>query len=236
MQCLIPAAGLGSRLAGRGPSKPLIELAGKPLLAHILDRLTSAGCNEFVVVTGHRASELETFLERYGRAQGVAIKSVHNPDYRSANGLSVVAARDLLKPIFLMTMCDHLFDPQIAVDLAAQPIARDEVILGIDRRLENPDVDLDDVTKVRMSDGLITAIGKNISPYDAFDTGLFLATGALPDAIDAARAGGEEPSISVGMMGLAAKGKARAFDIGDQYWLDVDNQEMLERAEARLFG
>lgn len=236
MQCLIPAAGLGSRLSARGPSKPLIEIAGRPLLAHVLDRLMLAGCDEFVVVTGHRAAEVEHFLERYSDDQGVTINTVHNPDFLTPNGLSVLSARDALKPVFLMSMCDHLFDPEIARNLARLPLAESEVVLAVDRRLDNPDVDMEDVTRVRTGNGLIDEIGKNIVPFDAFDTGLFLATGALLDAIKLAHKSGEEPSISAGMMRLAVDRKARVFDIGTRFWIDVDNQEMFEKAEAWLLN
>ncbi|MCP5103911.1 MAG: nucleotidyltransferase, partial [bacterium] len=50
--------------------------------------------------------------------------------------------------------------------------------------------------------------------------------GALEESIDRGDA-----SLSGGMKVLAAAGKAKVMDIGDKFWLDVDNEEMLKRAE-----
>jgi 1L-myo-inositol 1-phosphate cytidylyltransferase len=83
--------------------------------------------------------------------------------------------------------------------------------------------------------GAIRAIGKLITPYDAFDTGLFLASRALIEAIGEDIAAGGPGSISGGMTVLAGRGLASTFDIGDRFWLDVDDavtHALAERLEA----
>lgn len=46
---VIPAAGSGSRLGIDG-SKEVVEVGGRPIIAHLLDRLASAGIDEAVIV------------------------------------------------------------------------------------------------------------------------------------------------------------------------------------------
>jgi len=46
---VVPAAGFGTRLGGRGP-KALVPLAGRPLLAYVLADLEATGCVDAVVV------------------------------------------------------------------------------------------------------------------------------------------------------------------------------------------
>lgn len=53
---VVPAAGLSSRM---GSFKPLLDLNGKPLICRTLDSLRAGGAERIVVVTGHRAEELE---------------------------------------------------------------------------------------------------------------------------------------------------------------------------------
>jgi len=134
-------------------------------------------------------------------------------------------------------MCDHLFDPTILRDLLHQPLGDDEVLLAVDRRLNNRLVEADDVTRVDVDDdGRIRRIGKGLAQYNAYDTGVFLASRSLFAAIrEDAEAGGG--GISGGMQRLADRGRARVFDIGDRFWIDVDDALAFEQAEiehARL--
>lgn len=61
---MVLAAGLGTRmrpLTGATP-KPLVPLAGKPLLDHVLDRLASAGVGRAVVNVHYMADKIEAHL------------------------------------------------------------------------------------------------------------------------------------------------------------------------------
>ncbi len=55
MKALIPAAGIGTRLRPHTLNRPkaLLPVAGKPILAHIIDDLTAAGIDGFVVIVGY---------------------------------------------------------------------------------------------------------------------------------------------------------------------------------------
>ena len=237
MQCLIVAAGKGLRLRRRGKSKPLVELAGKPLIAHVIENAVQAGVNDFVVVTGYEATVLEAYLHDLGPELGVSIRTVYNPDYEKPNGLSVFAAREEMNQRFILSMCDHLMDPEMVLEMSKQQIADDEVMLGIDTRLDNPYVDIEDVTRVRTEGGLIKAIGKEMKHYNAFDTGIFLCSHGFFDALGKSAREGDF-NISGGMMKLASMGKARVHDLAisteKPVWIDVDSPEMFDLAEGYL--
>lgn len=236
MQCLIVAAGKGLRLRRHGNSKPLVELAGKPLIQYVIENAAKAGAAEFVVVTGYEASVLDAYLKNLAPRIGVSIRTVYNPDYEKPNGLSVFAARQEMGQRFLLSMCDHLMAPEMVREMAAQEIADDQVMLAIDTRLDNPYVDLEDVTRVLSQDGRIKAIGKGMEDYNAYDTGLFLASHALFEALAESGREGNDFSISGGMMKLAAAGRALTHTIGDHVWIDVDSPEMYHMAEKYLAG
>lgn len=235
MKCLVIAAGRGRRLAVRAESKPLLRIGGRSLISRVIGAGRQAGIREFVVVTGYRADLVERHLARVARDEDVAIDFVRNDEWEKENGLSVFKAGRAAGERFILSMSDHLFDPAILRDLAAQPVSDGETILAVDRRIaDNPCVDLEDVTRVRLDGDRILAIGKGLQEYNAFDTGLFLGTPGLFLALADSQAKGDF-TLSGGIKVLAAEGKARTMDIGGRYWIDVDDEKAMEKA-ARWLG
>ena len=235
MKCLIIAAGQGTRLRSLAASKPLARVGGMPLIEHVIRAAARAGASDFVVVTGYAAEPVEAFLDDLARRAGVRIEPVRNSDWARPNGLSVLAAAPRLDGEFILLMSDHLFDPEILRRLLAARDPAAALTLGIDRRIDRPDLDLDDATKVRVDDrGSIVAIGKALDDYPAVDTGLFVAGPKLLAALDEAMRDGGTGSLSEGVQRLAARREAATFDIGDGWWLDVDDEPAFRRAEREL--
>ena len=78
---LVLAAGLSRRM---GEFKPLLPFRGKTLIENTIDSILSSGAHQVVVVTGHRAQELEPILEkRYGDRVIIA----RNADFASTDML-----------------------------------------------------------------------------------------------------------------------------------------------------
>jgi 1L-myo-inositol 1-phosphate cytidylyltransferase len=235
VKCLIIAAGLGSRLRALAASKPLAEVNGKPLIEHVVTAARDAGLSQFVVVTGYEADAVEAVLGALADRLGVSIETVRNPQWEQPNGLSVLAAGAKLDGPFALLMSDHLFDSPILARLIAAHRGDAALTLAVDEDIANPTLDLDDATKVALrADGRIAAIGKALERYDAVDTGIFVATPALLDAIGEALAAGGAGSLSEGVQRLADQGRAFAAPIGRGWWIDVDDAAAHARAEAML--
>jgi 1L-myo-inositol 1-phosphate cytidylyltransferase len=233
MNCLIIAAGHGSRLRDVSPSKPLTPVGGVPLIEHVVRAAAAGGATAFTIVTGHEAERLEAFLAKLSARLGLPIVPVRLADWDRPNGHSVLAGAAAIGGDYLLTMADHLFDPAIVRLLLAAPPAA--LTLAVDRDLANPLLDMDDATKVAVGpDGAILAIGKTLGRFEAIDTGLFRATPALADAIRAAAAEGAAGSLSDGVQRLAREGRAMTVEIGGARWLDVDDPAALAKAEAML--
>ena len=222
MDCLILAAGHGSRLRAVSPSKPLTPVAGVPLIERVIRSAAAGGATRFTAATGHEAARLEAFLDRLP----FAIAPVRVADWDLPNGHSVLAGAAAIAGDYLLTMADHLFDPAIVRALIAAPPAA--LTLAVDRNLASPLLDMDDATKVETDGTAIRRIGKTLARYDAIDTGLFRATPALAAALGA---GG---SLSEGVQRLADQGDAAIVEVSGSFWLDVDDPAALARAEARL--
>lgn len=234
MKCVVIAAGRGSRFQGTRESKPLTPVRNRPLIEWVIRGARQAGLDEFVVVTGYAREKLEPFLENLGRDLRVPIATIYNDQWEKENGLSVFRARGSVGDRFALLMSDHIFDPAILARLLAQPLAADETMLAVDSRLAgHPTVDLDDVTRVLVEDGRIARIGKGLDAYNAFDTGIFACTPALFRALEESQKRGDS-SLSGGLRVLIETRKAKVMDVGEGFWIDVDDENALARAEGLL--
>ncbi len=234
MQCLILAAGRGSRLQSKADCKPLLPLLGVPLIERSIRAARAAGADSFLVVTGHRAERLEAFLEGLSARLSVPIRCVRNPDWdRLDNGASVLAAREHLEGDFLLLMADHLLGEGLLRRLLSCPPPPGGLTLAVDSRLDNPLVDPADVTRIWQEEGRIRRIGKGLEPCNGYDTGAFHATPALFESLEACLEEGEN-SLSAAVQRLAEEGRARACDVSGQFWIDVDDPHALAQAEQAL--
>ncbi|MBM3222566.1 MAG: hypothetical protein FJZ47_02000 [Candidatus Tectomicrobia bacterium] len=240
---VILAAGQGSRLLERskGLPKPLTPVLGVPLLERTLLSCRVAGITEVFVVVGHQPERLRTASDDLARRYAMTVHVVDNPAWEEGNGTSALAVASYLSRPFFLLMCDHVFTPAMLDCLLEAADETETCRLAVDRHIEAV-FDLPDATKVRLDHALITAIGKDITPFDAIDTGLFLCTPRLFRALEQARAAGDG-SLSGGMRQLIQHAHLQAVDIGSQFWSDVDTpaslvytEHMLMTSAARLQG
>lgn len=233
MEALIIAAGYGSRLRDISESKPLTPVAGVPLIELGVRQAAAAGATRVVVVTGHEADRVEAVLPGLANLAGVPVIAQRVDDWSKPNGFSVMAGAARIDGDYLLMMADHIFSAGILRDLARAGSGERGVTLAVDRRVTSPLIDPDDATWVATDPcGRIRAIGKTIPQYDAVDCGAFLATPELAQAIAAAVAAGKAGSLSDGMQRLADEGRAGTMDIGEAWWLDVDDPRAHALAEA----
>ena len=227
--CLILAAGLGSRISNLAKSKPLLEVAGKPLIHHVLEGAKKAGMENFYVVSGYNGHILRSFLDYYSGMTDTNITHVINEDWESPNGVSVLSAEDYLQDQFCLLMSDHLFDPSILSDLNKLPIDDNDVVLAVDNNLDSQFVMMDDVTKVKTKDNAILDIGKEIRDFNGFDTGIFKCGKNLFKALKESGEAGDQ-SLTGGIRTLIKTQNAKCFNIGSRVWVDVDDEEVMELA------
>jgi glucose-1-phosphate thymidylyltransferase len=65
VKAVIPVAGIGTRLRPHTHTIPkaLVQVAGKPILGHILDELYPLGIREVVLVTGYMGERVEAYVD-----------------------------------------------------------------------------------------------------------------------------------------------------------------------------
>lgn len=236
MKCLIIAAGKGSRLRQFGDVKPLIPVLGVPLIERAIRSAIEGGADDFYVVTGYQGERVQDFLGRLDKRLGIPVTTVINEDWEKENGFSVLRAREYLHEPFLLLMADHLFDSSIAREMMAHPPDEGEIILAVDGDIRNSLVDMEDVTRVKTEDGKIQNIGKGLTDFNGFDTGIFFCTPAIFEALEHSTEKYDETTLSGTVHILANVGRVRAFHTGGRFWIDVDDPAALRRAEKVLLN
>jgi choline kinase len=229
-EAIVLAAGNGDRFRQRtARSKLLAPVGGVPLLTRTLVSAYHAGITSVHLVLGYDAERVAE-LAHAAAPLGLRLQFHLNRGWRQENGLSVLSARECLHDrAFALLMGDHLFEAGALRRLLAAPRRDGDTLLCVDRRPVPREV-AEEATRVRLAGDRITAIGKDVDPYDALDTGLFVADPALFDALDDACRDGDT-TLSAGVRRLTARGRVAAVDIGDACWCDVDTIEDLRVAE-----
>ena len=232
---IILAAGLGSRLKDSCPQatiKPLANIESLSLLVRTINSLEQANCKRVVIVLGWQAEEIRNqIIHKYSGP--LYLDFVYNSEFHLKNGISVLCARPLVSGEFILTMADHILDDSIMHLVRDHHPPENGATLCVDYKLETI-FDIDDATKVLAADDLIIEIGKNLKKYNCIDTGVFLATDGLMEAIDHLYKQEGDASLSEGVQSLANRGLMEILDIKGAFWQDVDNLDMLMHAKRLL--
>jgi len=95
VKAIIPVAGMGTRLRPHTHTQPkaLMHVAGKPILAHIVDELLTLGITQVVFVVGHLGEKVEGYV----REHYAALRTDFIPQGEPlGNGHAVYVAREFL--------------------------------------------------------------------------------------------------------------------------------------------
>ncbi len=115
MHAIIPVAGFGTRLRPHTYSLPkvLLNVAGKPILAHILDQIISDGVTSVTLVVGYLGEAIETFVrERYPSLKSQFVRQ----EEQLGLGHAIWMARESIpsdgSPLFIV-LGDTIFDADL---------------------------------------------------------------------------------------------------------------------------
>lgn len=96
--------------------KPMLPLAGRPMLAHQVDRFAAAGIARVCIVIGYRGQMIRDYFERHPPS-GVELEYVVQSE-QNGTGSAALLARDFAAGgPFLLTFGDILVDPQVYTEL-----------------------------------------------------------------------------------------------------------------------
>jgi glucose-1-phosphate cytidylyltransferase len=138
MQVLILCGGRGTRLNGERP-KPLIEIAGRPIVWHVVSIYAAQGFREFVLLTGYQGEVVADWVAQTDWPEGVRVQCV-DTGLDTPTGGRVHAVRDRLAERFCLTYADGVADIDLRAlvgrheasgALATMTVVRPELPFGI---------------------------------------------------------------------------------------------------------
>jgi glucose-1-phosphate cytidylyltransferase len=134
MRVLILCGGRGTRLNGEVP-KPLMQIAGKPIVWHVMSIYAAQGFDEFVLLTGFEGER----IAEWAAGAEWAVECVDTGEDTPTGG-RVHAVRERLTERFCLTYADGVADIDLAalVDrhertgaLATMTVVRPELPFGV---------------------------------------------------------------------------------------------------------
>lgn len=204
MKAIIPVAGAGTQLRPLTYTqpKPLIPVAGKPIISYILDNLQKIGVEEFIFVIGYLGEKIKDYIEdKYPNLK----KEFITQEHRFGTGHAIYTAKEFLKntdDLFIYfgdTLVDMDFDKIIDCPTSCLAVKKVDAPGGfgivefdldgnIKRVVEKPKIPKSNMAivglyRIREVDELLGALGENI--HNNFKSeGEFSLTDALMRMIE----------------------------------------------------
>jgi glucose-1-phosphate thymidylyltransferase len=133
MKAIIPVAGIGTRLRPHTHTQPkaLIPIAGKPILAHIIESLIAAGIEDFVFIIGYMGDKIENYIS--SQYPGIRTEFVIQTTGRGT-GHAIYLAKGHIRnnEELLIVLGDTIVDADVKAIIASEVS-----ILGV-KKVEDP--------------------------------------------------------------------------------------------------
>lgn len=155
VRAAILAAGRGVRMGGTTPKTLLPLDTHEPLLNYILEGLRTSGITDVLIVTGHRAGDIQSYVGEHG--EGLTVAYVYNARYASwGNFHSVRVALDQSPGSdVLVVNSDVIVQPEVYQRVID---TNGDLVLAVEQKLVLDDEDM----RVRLDGEHILAIGKGL--------------------------------------------------------------------------
>lgn len=114
MRAIIPVAGIGTRLRPHTFTTPkvLLNVAGKPILAHIIESLMQIDINKATIITGYMGDRIMDFV--YKKYPGLDVRFVHQEETLGLGHAIWTARKSFGNEPLLIILGDTIFDVDLS--------------------------------------------------------------------------------------------------------------------------
>lgn len=128
-RAVVLAAGRGTRMKSLTDDcpKPMLPLAGRPMLAHQVDRFATAGITRACIVVGYRGQMVRDYFARHPPA-GIELEFAVQHEQNGTGSAALLAREFAAGGPFLLTFGDILVDPQVYTELFKLAPGADQVL------------------------------------------------------------------------------------------------------------
>ena len=232
VSAVILAAGEGRRLeplTNRRP-KPMVPVANRPLLEHVLEAVVAAGIDHVVFVVGYRQERIRNHFGD-GDAWGIDVEYVEQST-QLGTGHAVLQAEPAVDGPFVVVNGDRIVDPSIVTTVCDRAASGETPTVAV-TRVDNP-----------QAYGVVTLEGDRVVAIDEkpdvpvetgrINAGVYGFSPAIFEAIRETTTAGEL-TITATLNDVASAAGVYAVSY-DGRWLDVSNLWDLLAVNAALIG
>ena len=232
VSAVILAAGEGRRLeplTNRRP-KPMVPVANRPLLEHVLEAVVAAGIDHVVFVVGYRQERIRNHFGD-GDAWGIDVEYVEQST-QLGTGHAVLQAEPAVNGPFVVVNGDRIVDPSIVTTVCDRAASGETPTVAV-TRVDNP-----------QAYGVVTLEGDRVVAIDEkpdvpvetgrINAGVYGFSPAIFEAIRETTTAGEL-TITATLNDVASAAGVYAVSY-DGRWLDVSNLWDLLAVNAALIG
>ena len=233
MKVVIAAAGKGTRMLHLSQDKPkhLIQINGRPWMAHVFDHVVSAGLKDIVLVVGYQAHAWDEFLQHDTHDVKVTVvnQCIVCGTERHGTAISLEAAKEVVSDEqFIFFYGDNIY----ASDDIKQFCVQDEYSYIGGMRHDEPQR----FGVLFEENGVLKKIVEKPQEFigDMINVGLYKFTPKIFEAvrkIDVSSRGEYELTDAVSL--LAQEGKVKVIQVSD-YWMDFGRPEDVEKGSVLL--
>ena len=232
VSAVILAAGEGRRLeplTNRRP-KPMVPVANRPLLEHVLEAVVAAGIDHVVFVVGYRQERIRNHFGD-GDEWGIDVEYVEQST-QLGTGHAVLQAEPAVNGPFVVVNGDRIVDPSIVTTVCDRAASGETPTVAV-TRVDNP-----------QAYGVVTLEGDRVVAIDEkpdvpvetgrINAGVYGFSPAIFEAIRETTTAGEL-TITATLNDVASAAGVYAVSY-DGRWLDVSNLWDLLAVNAALIG
>lgn len=120
-KAVVLAAGRGTRMKSLTDDcpKPMLPLAGRPMLAHLMDRFSAAGIRQVCLVIGYRGEMIREYFAT-NPPSSIELHYVVQAEPNGTGSAALLAKKFTARDPFLLTFGDIVVDPQVYTELMAR--------------------------------------------------------------------------------------------------------------------
>lgn len=234
MQTVILAAGQGTRMRPLTEAlpKPMLPVAGRPLVEHTTEAAIEAGATEVTVVVGYEADAVRDHFESID--VDVPVRFVRQPEQRGTADAVRVAAETLDRDPFVVLNGDALYDrPSLSALYESGPAVGSY-------RVDDPTA----YGVLDVADGIVNGVLEKPDdpPSDLINAGAYVFPPAALEWLDVAESERGEMELTDVLQRTCTERSVRAvafdrwLDVGRPWELLAANEWKLDELERRLDG
>lgn len=232
MKAVILAAGAGRRLEPltNVRPKPMIPLANKPLLEHVLDAVVEAGVEDVVLVVGYERERIQSYFED-GDHWGISIEYAYQPN-QLGTGDAVLQAEEFIEDEFLVLNGDRIIDSRLIEHIIEERRTTGDDLIAVTHSEEPGMFGMVTIDAEKYVTGIIEKPDPHQVESDLINAGVYaFGTGVFDVIRDTERVG--ELALTDALTNHLNRRPLRAV-LYKQRWLDVTRPWDLLTVNGRL--